>query len=166
MDQTSPLITQHSTRVISHLPAFSLPPAGISIDASHIRYLAPIFPFLPKKSKMEDERREDGGNTIQSWYNYPISISSHPSFLPLHSSFSPSQLSLTLSPTPSFLLLCSCLFRLGWDKWERMNMLGTWGSRRAECEGQAEERGGGGVTWTRRDWLVRKIKPSQTTCNN
>lgn len=132
--KTSPLITQHSTLVILHV--FSLPPAVITIDVSP----SPIFFFLPQK-----------------WYNYSISISSHPSFFLLHSSFSPSQLSLTLS-LPS---LCSCLFRLGWDKWERMNTLGAWGSRRAECEGQGEERGGGGVTWTCRDWLVRKIKPQQ-----
>lgn len=118
--------------------------------------LSPSSPPHPKKSinKMEDER-----GTIQSWYNYPISICSHPSFLPLHSSFSPSQLSLPLSPARP--PLCSCLFRLGWDKWERMNTLGTQGSRRAECEGQGEARGGGGVTWTRRDWPARKIKPSR-----
>lgn len=113
---------------------------------------------------MEDERRDDGRNTTQSCYNFSISIRSNPSFLPLHSSFSASQLSLPPSPTPVLIPLCSCLFRLGWDKWMRMNTLGTWGSRRAECEGQGEERGGGGVTWTRRDWLVRKIKPSRWWC--
>lgn len=108
---------------------------------------------------MEDERRDDGRSTIQSWFNNSISISSHHSFLPLHSSFSPSQLSITLSPAPSLFPHWSRLFRLAWDKWERMNMLGTWGSRRNECDVQGEESGGGGVTWTHRDWLVRKIKP-------
>lgn len=49
MDQATPLITRHSAPVISHLPVFSLPPAGITIIASHIYYLSPIVPFLPKK---------------------------------------------------------------------------------------------------------------------
>ena len=152
------VLQSHSTPTNSVSSVFSLSPAGIVIEASHIHYLPHIRPTPHKKiNKMEDERGK-----IQSWYNYPISISSHPSFLPLHSSFSPSQLSLPLSPArPPLPPLCSCLFRLGWDKWERMNTLGTQGSRRAECGGQGEARGGGGVTWTRRDWPVRKIKPSR-----
>lgn len=82
-----------------------------------------------------------------------------PFFLFIHLSLPLNYPSLAhpLAPPP----LCSCLFRLGWDKWERMNTLGTQGSRRAECEGQGEARGGGGVTWTRRDWPARKIKPSR-----
>lgn len=83
-----------------------------------------------------------------------------PFFLFIHLSLPLNYPSLAhpLAPPPP---LCSCLFRLGWDKWERMNTLGTQGSRRAECEGQGEARGGGGVTWTRRDWPARKIKPSR-----
>lgn len=151
----SPLIIWHSTPAISHIHrSFHSRLLVALFDASHVHHLSPIILVLPKKSKMEDESREDGRNTMQSWYNYSISISSHPSFLPLHSSLSPSQLSLTLSPAPS-LPLCGCLFRLGWDKWESMNTLGALGSRRTECEEQGEERGGVGVTWTH---LVKKIK--------
>lgn len=159
MDQTAPLISQHSTP--SHLSSTCL----FTPTCWYHHWCLPHPPSLSdpptssKTGKMEDERREDGRNTRLSWYNYSISISSHPSFLSLHSSFSPSQLSLTLSPAPSLPPLYGCLFRLGRDKWERMNTLGAWGSRRAECEGQGEERGGGGVTWTRCDWPVRKIKP-------
>lgn len=61
---------------------------------------------------------------------------------------SPSFIILSLSIiSPSLFPLSSCLFRLGWDKWERMNTLGTWGSRRAECEGQGKERGNLNLPW-------------------
>lgn len=93
-------------------------------------------------------------NVMQS-----VLISSHSSHLFLHSSFSPSQLSLVFLATPS-LLSAAGLFRLGRDKWEETEYTGSvgvkmgwaWGTKR----GEGKWRGG---TWTHYDRLVRKIKP-------
>lgn len=103
---------------------------------------------------MEGGRRENGQNTI----NTPISP--HSSFLQLHLSFSPSQLSLALSPTRALPPLCGCLFRLGRDKWKGMNTLRVWGSMRAECGG------GGGRGNMNLSWLTRKENKTLTmvTC--
>lgn len=87
-----------------------------------------------------------------------IPISFHPAHISVHSSFSPSQLSLVLA-TPS-LLSAAGLFRLGRDKWERLNILGAWESRRGECEGWEEGRGGGGGNLNSLWRLDRKIKPA------
>lgn len=99
-----------------------------------------------QKSKMEDERGEDGEEMPYAvlmqllHFNQLSPVHSFPSFIILSLSIIPHFLSHSLHPPGG------SLFRLGRDKWERMNTLGVWGSRRAECEGRGEELGGGGVT--------------------
>ena len=88
-------------------------------------------------------------------FNQLSPLPSFPSFIILSFSIIPHSTSHSSLPSAA-----ACL---DWDldKWERMNTLGVWGSRRAECEGRREKKGGRGVTWTRHDRLVRKIKNSQ-----
>ena len=129
----------------------------------------PFFPFFLPKKKQKWKMREDGRKTMLSWYNYSISISSHPSPSPSFIILSLSIIPRSFTPPPPPPLsspLCGCLFRLGWDKWERVNTLGAWGSRRAECggAGRGEGRQRGNLNSPR---LARKENntPPMMTCN-
>lgn len=159
MDITSPLITQHSTSHLSSTCRFT--PTCWYHYWCFPHPLSLSYRPLPSKKKLNgrwEGRRWKEYNAVLIellHFNQLSPLLSSPSFIILSLSIIPHSLTRSLPP------LCGCLFRLGWDKWERMNTLGAWGSRRAECEGQGEERGGRGVTWTCRDWLVRKIKPGR-----